>query len=475
MIRTALLLAAGLSLGGCAVGPDYAAPSIAPAVAYRNAPAATGSRPQPIPSDWWRGFGDPVLDRLEAEALDQNLDIAAAAARVMQARAAASAARAGLLPAGQLNGQAARQHASLSNANGALARAFPGYQRDASLYDVTAGASWELDVFGGLRREREAGAAEYQAALAGAAAARLMVSADVADHYLALRGAQARLELAGRGVAAASRLRDLVQLRLEAGQAPRRDLDAADVQLAQARSGQAQLRLAVEAELNALAILRGRTAEAERGDLERPAELPQGLPQALPQPPPVGLLAPGALLRNRPDLVAAERRLAAASARIGAAISDYFPKVSLQGVLGYEATRTGALFTSDALQRQGLVGVRWRLFDFGRVDAEVAAARGREAEALAGYRQAVLRATSDVENALMAGAEQGMRARDLHRGAEAADRQRLAAAAAYAAGQASLLEPLDAERQWLASLDQALAADTDAARALVALHRALGG
>lgn len=459
------VLVAGLVLGACAAGPDYRAPRFEMAPAFRNAPAV--ERTAPTIEAWWTAFDDPVLNRLEAEAMAQNLDIAAAVARVQQARAGARAAEAALLPVGQASVQGARQSASIANSNAVFAALVPGYQRDASLYDVTAGASWELDLFGGLRREREAANADYVAAVVGAGGARLMVAADLADHYLQLRGLQARLGVASEAEAAAARLLRLVRLRVDAGEAPRRDRDGAEANLAQARATETQLRLAIEAELNAIALLLGRTAEADRGELETAA--------ALPAPPALPRTAPGDLLRRRPDLVAAERRLAAANARIGAAISDYYPKVSLQGLIGYEATRTSRLFTGAALEQQGALGVKWRLFDFGRVDAEVAAARGRDAEALAVYRQAVLRATGDVENALEAREAQSARAAALADAADALTRQRRAAEDAYAAGQVSLLEVLDAERQRLAAQDQALAAKSDALRAAVALHRAIGG
>ena len=456
-------LCATFALTGCAVGPNYTPPTLETAAAYRNAePTAALNSAEP----WWRAFHDPVLDRLEDDALAQNLDIAAAIARVDQARAASGAARAALLPAGEADAKGAGQRASIANSNKVLALYFPNYKRDGSLYDVTAGASWELDLFGGLRRTDEAARAELSAATVGAIGARMTVAADVADHYAQLRGFQARLRVAEQGEAVAAKLMELVKLRFDAGEAPRRDLDAAEAQFSQARAGEAQFRLAIEAELNALAVLTGKTAEAEREAVAKTAPLPVS--------PRFDTGRPGDLLRRRPDLIAAERKLAAADARIGAAIADYYPKITLQGLIGYESISTSDLFSSKAAESQGALGIRWRLFDFGRVDAEVRAARGRTAEALAAYRQAVLRATGDVENALKAGAERAAAARDLHRAAAASTRARDAALDANAAGLVSLLETLDAERQRLTAEDQALAADTDTVRAAVALARALG-
>ena len=351
-------------------------------------------------------------------------------------------------------------------ANAALARS-PGYRRVASLYDITSGAAWELDLFGGLRRGSEAANAERQAADAGLGAARLMVSADVADAYVQLRSAQRRLQLTQQQVAASDHLLDLARARFEAGQAPRRDVDAAEAASAQARANLPLLHAAMEAQFNRLAVLTGAPPEAPRGALAEPADLPTA------RPIPVGL--PADLLRTRPDLVAAERRLASANARIGAAIADYYPRISLQAALGYESLSTANLISAAAGDHQGAFGVRWRLFDFGRVDAEVAAARGREAEALSAYRQAVLRAAEDVEDALVVEADRRAQAQDLRRAEASLIRARQAAADAYAAGAASLIEVLDAERQLLQTQDLAVQAEAEGARAAIALRRALGG
>lgn len=458
-----LWLAAGaLWLSGCAVGPNYRAPDLTPAPAFRNADSAEVERA----ADWWRAFKDPVLDRLEAQALASNLDLAAAAARVVQARAAARASGAELLPAGVSDLKAARQRSSLEGSN-ALSKIIPNYPRTASLYDVTAGASWELDLFGGLRRGSEAANAELAAARAGVAGARLMIAADVADAYIQLRGYQRRLELAERQVALDRQLFELVTLRVEAGQAPRREQDQAEAALAAAKATPPMLRAGIEAQLNRLAVLMGKAPEAARDDLEPPG--------AIPAAPRSDAGAPADMLRRRPDLIAAERRLAAANARIGAAISDYYPKISLQGLLGYESTRTGVLFTSRAQEAQAAVGVRWRLFDFGRVDAEVAAAKGKTAEALADYRQAALRAAEDVENALSVGLQRRAQASELHRSEAALVRTRQAAQDAYSAGTLSRIEVIDADRSLLQVQDQAASSDAEAARAAVALVRALGG
>jgi outer membrane protein TolC len=185
---------------------------------------------------------------------------------------------------------------------------------------------------------------------------------------------------------------------------------------------------------------------------------------------------PAEMIRRRPDLIVAERRLAAANARIGVAMSEYYPKFSLGALLGSATTiASGNLFTGGATQAQGILGLRWRLFDFGRVDAEIAAARGQEAEALAAYRLAVLRATEDVENAFSALVKREAQVRILTQGESSLGRARQNADAAYRGGIVSLIEVLDADSNLLQVRDANAQARTEAARAAIASFRALGG
>jgi outer membrane protein TolC len=182
------------------------------------------------------------------------------------------------------------------------------------------------------------------------------------------------------------------------------------------------------------------------------------------------------VIRRRPDLIVAERRLAAANARIGVAISEYYPKLPLGALFGSATTiSSGNLFTSGANQALGVLGLRWRLFDFGRVDAQIAAARGQEAEALAAYRLAVLRATEDVENAFSALVKREAQVGILTQGESSLARARENADAAYRGGVVSLIEVLDADSNLLQVRDAKAQAQTEAARAAIASFRALGG
>ncbi len=453
-------------MSACAAGETYHAPALFSAPQFRNQTTAAPRQPT-LSRDWWTDFNDPTLNGLEQKAMAQNLDIAAAASRVMQARAASRAAGAALLPAVELDPKAAQARQSKLGSNGAIVSYFPHYPRSGALYDFNAGAAWELDLFGGLRRQSQAASAERKAADAGLSGARLMVSCDLADAYIQFRALQLRLKLAERAREIDGHFLELVELRYQAGQAARRERDAAEAALDQASALIPQLKLGLEGQRNRIAVLTGTSPEAEQGALEA-----QG---AIPEPLSVPAGSPADLLRRRPDLIVAERRLAAADARIGVAIADYYPKITLQGLTGFESTSASNLFTGAAQQTQGLAGVRWRLFDFGRVDAEVAAARGKKAEALAAYREAVLRAAEDVEDALAQAQLKATQHAELRKAAHALSAARQSAQDAYTAGAVSLLEVVDAERQLLQSEDQAAEVQGEQTRATVALVRALGG
>jgi NodT family efflux transporter outer membrane factor (OMF) lipoprotein len=451
-----------------AARPD-APPTVA--TAFINAPLAAGrapDRPAPARDRWWDGFGDPELTALVDRALAQNLDLAQADARLVQARAQARAAGAALLPAGQANAQGEYQHQSLQNPTARLESAFPGYGRDQQLYDLNASASWDVDLFGGLRRTARAARAQYQASAAARAGARLAVAAETADAYVAFRELQTRLAVARDQAKAQDRLLALTRLQFSRGVAARLQVDQAQGGEAAVLASIPALQAALEAQRDTLEVLVGVAPGSLRAELDAPGAIP-----APPGVDPAG--GPAALLRRRPDIIAAERQLAAADARIGAALAEYYPKITLSGVLGYEASDLGQLVGPSAWQPQGVVGLRWRLFDFGRVDAEVAAARGARAEALAAYRQSVLKATADVESALVALVRREEQARVLEDGETVLARARDEAQTAYTAGHVSLIEVLDAEDRLLAARDQRLQARSQAAHAAIATFKALGG
>lgn len=461
-MRLAPALLAASALSGCAAGTDYVRPSVPLPASYQ----ATGTIAAPD-AQWWRRFGDPLLDTLVETALAQNLEVAAAAARVDQSRAAAAASGAALLPRLDLAASAERTRQSLRTPVGAVASRLD-LPRDYSLYTVGPQASWELDLFGGLRRGREAARADYAAASATADAVRLSVAAETADAYLQLRGLQAQYAVVAQQLETERQLAALVRQQAEQGLVAERTLHRVVGESAGLEASLAPLRAAIAGQIHRLDVLTGRPAGSDLLHLAAVRTVPDA-------PDPSGSAVPSDLMRRRPDLVAAERRLAASSARTGAAIADYYPRLSLNALLGFASIGTGGLFTSGGLQASGGAGLRWRLFDFGRVDADVARARGQEAEALAQFRGAVLSATAEVETAINrlaeARTEIDLRAQQVASLARARDQARQG----YAGGALSLIDVLDADRALLEATDRLAGARADAARASVAAIRALGG
>ncbi|MBV8604885.1 MAG: TolC family protein [Pelomonas sp.] len=466
--RLAVLASAAL-LAACAPQSEALVRPTAPAQfagpARLNQPAADA--PAPRLGDWWLGFDDPVLTALEQRALAQNLDLAAALARVDQARAAAQDAGAARLPQLGLDGDVAHERQSLLSPDGELARAHPGYTRGQTLQRLGVGASWEADLAGGLRAGEAAAVAEWQAAAAAQMGTRVSVAAEVADAYFRVRGAQARLAVTEQQVRTEDQLLGLVLDRLAHGLGTEREAAEARAELQRARGALPPLRVELAEQLHRLDTLLGAPAGSEAA-----ARVAGAAAYAVPALP--AELTPAELMRRRPDVIAAERELDARHARIGVAAAEYYPRLSLGGLVGGESLH-GALFSAAAFQPEALLGLHWRLFDFGRVDAEVAQAHGAEAEALARLRATMLRATEDVEDALVAQAGLEAQREALAAEVDARLSARATAADAYRGGAVSLVEVLAQDRALLGARERLAALQAARARAAVAAFRAFGG
>lgn len=466
--RSLLALTSVAVLAGCAVGPNYVRPDVS-LEPYHNAEAVAARQASapPMLDQWWNGFSDPVLASVIQRALDQNLDLVAAVARVEQARAMAASAGAQLFPQAELGASAMAAHQSMRGVIGSIAGGMPGFSRDVRQYTIGPAASWEIDIAGGLRRGAAAARDEAQAAEATQAGTRVMVAADAADAYFHIRGFQARIATAEQQIQTAEHLLRLVQDRYKAGASQGREVAQAEAVLKQTRAVLPSLRMGLEAQSNRLDVLMGAQPGTYAKNLGVVDEIPS-IP-AIPADE-----HPTELLRRRPDVIAAERRLAASNERIGAALAGYYPKISLSGALGFDSL-SGHLLSSSAFQAVGGGALRWRLFDFGRVDAEVKQARGANAEALAVYRQSVLRAAEDVENAFMALVETETLVGELRQQVMALTKARELSQDAYQAGSIPLTDVLDADRQLLRARDELQAGQANSARAAVAVFRALGG
>lgn len=463
-----VLIAAGALLAGCTVGPDFVRPADALQGAVLQArddhadPAPVS--PAAVPADWWRLLDDPVLAGLQERAQAGNLDLQAAALRIEQARAQLGIAAAQLLPSVGVGASHARERLSEHGKFAALG-APPG---PSDFWQLAFDASWEIDLWGRARRAREGAAAALQASSYDREAVRVALAAEVARTYLQLRGAQAQLDIARDNRAVAERLLRLADNRERHGVATRFDSAAARAQLATVNSTIPDLVARRNALLNALALLLGEAPRALDATLGAAMPLPT-MPAALP----VGL--PSELARRRPDILRAEARLHAVTAAIGVAKADFYPRVGLRGRFGLEAFDSSDLAGWDA--RFFSVGptVYLPLFEGGRLTQRLALSEAGQKEAALAYRQTVLRAWHEVDDALDALAAQRGRHAELEI-AVGENRQALhAAERAYQEGAADYLGVLTAQRQLLASQTSLNTSATNATLTLVNLYKALGG
>lgn len=452
------LLAAALV--GCAVGPEYRAPETAlPARFTAHETSIYAERP--APADFWRSFNDDVLTGLVTDALAANHDLRIAIARVSEARAALGETRFDLAPTVTANGGYVDRQLAVDETIG-------GIPRDQERYAAAFDASWELDFFGRVRRGIEAGAAQLGAAEAALRDARLIVAAEVTRAYVELRGQQQQLEVARSNVANQSETLELTMLRHENGRATELDTSRAQAQLSTTRSTIAPLEAAIAISVHRLGVLTGRAPDALRESLAVPGAVPS-IPAI------VAISDPADLVRRRPDIRIAERELAGATARIGIAVADLFPRVSFTGSVGFAADSAGSLGEAGTGTRLVAPGISWAAFDLGRVRARIAASEARAVGAIARYEQTVLRALEDTENSLVAHARARDRLQDVEAAAKASSKAAELARLRYESGANDFLQVLDAERTRLAAEDRLAESRTATATTLVAVYKALGG
>ena len=458
-------------LAGCAVGPDYTPPQLSTPKHFfgqssREKQDAIDDAHRQV---WWKKFGDDQLTRYITIALKQNLDLAQATARLTQAQAGLNAANIALLPSGNISGQAAHSYQSVETPLGQVLNSAPGFDRHGSSYDAGLSVSWELDLFGSLRRDREAALAEYQATSAGVAATQLVVAAQTANIYVNIRAIQARLDIAQKQVASQQQMLSLTNLLYNKGLASERQVHQVQAALAQYQAAIPLLEASLETTMNALDVMLDSLPGTHRAELTAIKPIPSA-------PKTIKMGTPGELLTRLPDLIIAERHLAASNAKIGAAMAEYYPKISLSGLVGSATSvAEGNLFTSGANQAAGVVGLRWRLFDFGRIDAQIEQAKGREAEMLAAYRLTVLKATEDVENTFSTLIKREQQATLLSQGVDALQRVRKASFSAYQKGTVSMIEVLQVDESLLQASDRETLAQAESANATIAAFKALGG
>lgn len=470
------------------MGPDYQAPvTPVPATWQGLATAATASSSVPTPGpvelvEWWKAFHDPVLSSLVNRAIAANLDLRQAQARVRQARASLGVATAGLWPTVDASGRYSRSYngsisagggSGVSSGTGGASTGSSGGHSGTSpeardLFQVGLDAAWELDLFGGLRRDVEATEADLQAAVEDRRDVLVSLVAEVGNNYLNLRGLQQQLVIARQNLQAQQHTAEITRKRYEAGFANGLDVANANAQVATTASQIPPLESSAQATIYSLSILLG----------AEPATLLRELTAAAPIPPtppeiPVGL--PSDLLRRRPDIRRTEAQLHAATARIGVATADLFPRFSLSGSLGLSGNNLSSL--TDWRNRSWSIGpaVSWPVFDAGRIRWNIELQNALQEQDVAAYQKTVLTALKEVETALVAYAKEQEHGRLL---AEAVANDRKAVDLAmqlYIAGKTDFLNVLNAQRALYVLEDALVQSSRSLSTDLIALYKALGG
>jgi multidrug efflux system outer membrane protein len=457
-----LSLGMTLLLTACAVGPDYVRPETKTGDAFGQADAAVHGADAPV-AEFWSTFEDPLLTRLVEGALTANTDLRAGLARLDAARALAGLSRFDYFPTVTASGERIKSRASADQAPGV-----PRDQRDAELYRGSFNAFWELDLFGRVRRGAQASRAEADAAAADLRALQVSVAAETARTYFELRGLQEQLRVARRNAENQQQSLDLTQTRLNAGRGTRLDTDRARAQLTFTQSRVPALEAAVAAAAHRLAVLNGLQPGALRAELNEAATLP-----VLPETVAVG--TPADLLRRRPDVKTAERQLAAATARIGVATADLFPRFTFNGTFGTAATDLGDLFTRDSESYGFGPGVSWAFLDLGRVRQQIKATDSSAEARLALYEGTVLRALEEAETTLIGFARARTEREYLTESAAASSNAARLARLRFEAGAADFLQVLDAERTQLEAEDRLAQSNTRTATSLIAVYKAVAG
>jgi len=452
-----LLLAGGLS--ACvSVGPDYRTPAVVVPQAWQALPRDDAAAAPADLANWWEQLADPQLSALVADALAANPDLDASRAALRAARASRDAASALRAPSVSAGGGVTR-----STALGA----------ERTLYDAGFDAAWELDVFGGLRRAVEAFDADRAAALADLRATRVSLVAEVALNYIDLRAAQMRLAIARANLASQTETLQITQWRSQAGLASALDVEQARSNRESTRAQIPTLDTGRAAAEHRLAVLTGR-APGSLHDALAVAEGARGglLPR---QPARVAVSIPAEALRQRPDITAAERRLAAATARVGQAEAARYPAFSLSGSIGLQALGLSTFTGGGQVARSLAASVSGPVFDAGRLRAQVQVQDALREQQLAAYRKAVLAALEDVQNALVALSDTRLREQALLDAADAARNAALYARHRYASGLIDFQTVLSTERSLLTIEDNLASAEAARFTALIQLYKALGG
>ena len=463
MKRTLILSA--LLLAGCTVGPNYRKPDESAPGRWASSQAGL-YKTKAVHADWWRSFKDPQLTNVVETAARSNKDLEQAAARVREARALRQIAASSLFPNIGVGASALKE--TISDNGRIPAGAIPALAKRRDVFETGFDANWELDVFGGNRRKVEAAAARIAGVEEAERATRLSILAETARNYLELRGAQRQLAIIEANLALQQRTLDLTSDKLRVGTGTELEVARAEGQLRATEARLPNLNAEIAAGAYRLSVLTGQPPAALLNDLLKREPLP-----APPDIVPVGL--PSDLLRRRPDIRRAERELAAATADIGVAVADLFPKFSLTGAAGLEALHFSDLFQSGSATARLGPSIRWPIFQAGKIRAKIKATEARAEAAIASYEQTVLIALAETESALERYGREFETRRKLQSAAAANQRAVDLSEQRFESGTGTLFEVIDAEARVLTIETDLVESETAIVVKLVALYKALGG
>lgn len=483
--RSGALVAVALMLSGCAVGPDYQAPKPATPERFNSmqsdglsTPLAAATNP-----NWWKSFNDPQLDSLIARAIKGNLSLQQAVLRIAGARQQLNQARGAWAPSVNGNARFTRQQLGIKGelesegvydqidqvgSETDLHPALDSLSKPVGLYQGSFDASWELDLWGKVRRQVEMADAQQQQSVENRNDALVSLEAEVARAYLQLRGAQAITRTLQTQIDVAEQTLELTQSQQRNGLAPQTNVENARAQVNSLRAQLPQYQAQIHQAMNGLAVLTGRVPGALDAELMTARPLP-----ALPKAVPVGV--PSELARRRPDVREAEASLHAATANIGVSVAQLFPSLSLTGQFGMRNSDASYLDNWSSHFYSYGPSVTIPIFQGGRLVSSVKLARAQQASAALGYRQTVLTALQDVENALVSYRSDQQQVEGLDDTVAALQNTFTLASDSYRQGISTFIEALDAQRQLAQAQQQAEQARVQSTLDLVALYKALGG
>lgn len=450
---------------GCAsVGPDYRRPDVP---VYENWHTRVGDNPaarEPNPeslAEWWTTFNDANLTRLIERAVKGNLDLKQARAQIREARARRGIAESGFLPS--LNGSGSATW-TRTTGNGVANATSNG---NSELYSANFDASWELDLFGGVRRSVEAAQGDLQASEESLRNVLVSLLSEVALNYFDVRSYQDRINVAESNLQSQAETYQLTQWRYQAGLADELAVQQARYNLENTRSQIPVLRTGLDAAMNRIAVLLGEQPGAVHVELEQP--------EPIPVPPlQVAVGVPADLLRRRPDVRQAERELAAQTARIGVATADLYPKLTLSGSIGLETLSLKNL-SSGTVALSGGPSITWAIFKGGAIRQNIKLQSALQEEALVYYESVILGALEEVENALRAYVETQERRKSLSDATQAAQKAAELAQQKYQAGLIDFTSVLDAQRSLLSLQEQFVISNGNVSANLVRVYKAIGG